>query len=226
MKSLYEQLDYLPEWTIPPVVAMLCIIIGYFLAKVLAGVVLSLFPNNRDTSDQKIKPMAKIIAKFIFWAIWSFFIGLGLTQFPLPNSAMSKWAISNFSLSSLISIITLAVILFLSQDVLTKIGARIKELWIKIPFPNLNGLMQRFVVLFVLAIFVYFGSLAVNNPRNISATLFVLSLGFIFSRVIKEVIGSGLDLLDVEEMVVRKTSEFSMYFVLATFLLTAFEIWT
>ena len=154
------------------------------------------------------------------------FYCLGLTQFPLPNSAMSKWAISNFSLSSLISIITLAVILFLSQDILAKIGARIRELWIKIPFPKLNGLMQRFVVLFVLAIFVYFGSLAVNNPRNISATLFVLSLGFLFSRVIKEVIGSGLDLLDVEEMVVRKTSEFSMYFVLATFLLTAFEIWT
>jgi len=68
--------------------------------------------------------------------------------------------------------------------------------------------------------------MAVSNPRNISATMFVVSLGVLLSRVIKEVVSSSLDIVGVDTVILSKLSQFSMYFVLSTFLLTAFEIWT
>ena len=160
MKSLYEQLDYLPEWAIPPVVAMLCIIIGYFLAKVLAGVVVSLFPNNRDTNDQKIKPRAKIIAKFIFWITWLFFIILGLSQFPLISVQFSEWNFSKPNIESLSIISGLTMLGVLSHSQLIDLTSSLKIKLGVIPKPLIIG----FVIIFFCLLYTS------PSPRDLSTS--------------------------------------------------------
>jgi len=223
VQSLYEHFGFLPDWAIPSVVALVTIIIGYFFSKILAAIFARLF-SIVDKSDERL--LIKKVAKLIFWASWAWFIGLGLSQFPLVVSAISKWTSGISDISSIVIILTLSIALFLSEDVLVRIGSKIKAIWIKIPFPKLDGFFLNCLIILGIAIFVGGGSMAVSNPRNISATMFVVSLGVLLSRVIKEVVSSSLDIVGVDTVILSKPSQFSMYFVLSTFLLTAFEIWT
>lgn len=219
MKSLYEQLDYLPEWAIPPVVAMLCIIIGYFLAKVLAGVVLSLFPNNRDTSDQKIKPMAKIIAKFIFWITWLFFIILGLSQFPLISVQFSEWNFSKPNIQSLSIISGLTMLGVLCHSQLIDLTSSLKIKLGVIPKPLIIGFV---IIFFASFFFIQDGNLL---PR-MSVSIFIINIAFLLGKVIQQAVVSSFEVLGVNEMLLNKISLITMYFVLSTFLLPVFRIWT
>ena len=219
MKSLYEQLDYLPEWAIPPVVAMLCIIIGYFLAKVLAGVVVSLFPNNRDTNDQKIKPRAKINAKFIFWITWLFFIILGLSQFPLISVQFSEWNFSKSNIESLSIISGLTMLGVLCHSQLIDLISSLKIKLGVIPKPLIIGFV---IIFFASFFFIQDGNLL---PR-MSVSIFIINIAFLLGKVIQQAVVSSFEVLGVDEMLLNKTSLITMYFVLSTFLLPVFRMWT
>ena len=80
----------LPAWAVGPLVALAIIVVGYFISKILAGIVAS--GINRTGIGRKAKTtggnIGKSISKAFFWVIWLVFILIGLSHFPLMNDAL------------------------------------------------------------------------------------------------------------------------------------------
>lgn len=218
MQLLYDYLDFLPEWATPPVTALVVIIIGYFFSKIFAAIITSVFQTQDEGLAEGERGFGLKLARFIFWASWSFFIGIGISQFPIARTAIAKWHLSSSNLNSIIGIIPLTLILVLSEKILLQLGLKIKTIWKKIPF-------QKPLIITCILLFAVMASSAVSNPQYLSATIFLLSIGLMWSRTIREFISSGLDIFGADKTTQKGISQFSMYFVISTFLLTAFEIW-
>ena len=84
---------YLPEsihFLIGPAIALLVIIVGYFISKILAGFVAG--GINKTGLGRKAKTtggnIGKSISKAFFWVLWLIFILIGLSQFPLMSEAL------------------------------------------------------------------------------------------------------------------------------------------
>ena len=94
MDSVTDSLGkFLPEtlhFLIGPAVALIVIIVGWAISKVLASVVAS--GINRTGLGRKAKTtggnIGKSISKAVFWVLWLVFILMGLSQFPLVSDAL------------------------------------------------------------------------------------------------------------------------------------------
>ena len=68
-----------------PLIALLVIVIGYFISKIIAGIVAGAI--NRTGLGKKAKTtggnIGKSLSKAVFWVLWLVFILLGLGQFPM-----------------------------------------------------------------------------------------------------------------------------------------------
>ncbi len=73
------------EGAVGPIIALITIIIGYFIAKIIAGLVASAI--NRTGIGKKAKTtggnIGKSLSKAIFWVMWLIFILLGIGQVPI-----------------------------------------------------------------------------------------------------------------------------------------------
>ena len=89
-QSLASLLPEGMQWLVGPLIALLVIIAGYFISKILAGLVAGAI--NRTGLGRKAKTtggnIGKSISKAFFWVLWLIFILLGLSQFPLMNNAL------------------------------------------------------------------------------------------------------------------------------------------
>ncbi len=85
MDQLSQHLSFLPEWAVGPVVALVTIILGYFISKIAAMVVSSAI--NRTGIGRKAQStggnIGKSLSKAVFWVLWLVFILMGLSQFPV-----------------------------------------------------------------------------------------------------------------------------------------------
>lgn len=85
-KFLPESLHFL----IGPAIALIVIIVGYIISKILAGVVAKII--NRTGLGRKAQTtggnIGKSISKAVFWVVWLIFILMGLSQFPLVSEAL------------------------------------------------------------------------------------------------------------------------------------------
>ena len=85
MDQLTQHLSFLPEWAAGPVIAAVTIFVGYFIARILAGIVAG--GINRTGLGKKAKTtggnIGKSLSKAVFWVLWLIFILMGLSQFPL-----------------------------------------------------------------------------------------------------------------------------------------------
>ena len=94
MDAVTESLGtYLPEqlhFLIGPAIALVVIIVGYFISKILASIVAR--GINRTGLGRQAQTtggnIGKSISKAVFWVLWLVFILMGLSQFPLLNEAL------------------------------------------------------------------------------------------------------------------------------------------
>ena len=91
MDQLSQHLSFLPAWAIGPVIALLTIVIGYFISKIAAAVVSG--GTNRTGIGKKAKTtggnIGKSLSKAVFWVLWLIFILMGLSQFPMMNDSLA-----------------------------------------------------------------------------------------------------------------------------------------
>ena len=89
-QQLSQHLSFLPDWAIGPAIAAITIIVGYFIAKILAALVAG--GINRTGIGQKAKVsggnIGKSLSKAVFWVLWLIFILLGLSQFPMISDEL------------------------------------------------------------------------------------------------------------------------------------------
>lgn len=90
MDQLSSHLSFLPEAAVGPVVAILTIIIGFFVAKIAAAVVSGAI--NRTGIGRKAQTtggnIGKSLSKAVFWVLWLVFILMGLSQFPMLSDQL------------------------------------------------------------------------------------------------------------------------------------------
>ena len=143
MDQLSQHLGFLPSWAVGPVIALLTIVIGYFISKIAAALVAG--GINRTGLGRKAKTtggnIGKSLSKAVFWVLWLIFILMGLSQFPLLSNQLGF----------------------------------------------LNGMMEN--------IFGYLPQLAIGG--------FVLAVGILLSRVVKEALTSTLEAAQVDNLVSR-----------------------
>jgi len=143
MDQLSQHLSFLPAWAVGPVIALLTIVIGYFISKIAAALVAG--GINRTGLGRKAKTtggnIGKSLSKAVFWVLWLIFILMGLSQFPLLSNQLGF----------------------------------------------LNGMMEN--------IFSYLPQLAIGG--------FVLAVGILLSRVVKEALTSTLEAAQVDNLVSR-----------------------
>ena len=84
---------FLPEtlhFLIGPAVALIVILVGYIISKILASLVAG--GINRTGLGKKAQTtggnIGKSISKAVFWVLWLVFILMGLSQFPLVSDAL------------------------------------------------------------------------------------------------------------------------------------------
>jgi len=143
MDQLSQHLGFLPSWAVGPVIALVTIVIGYFISKIAAAIVAG--GINRTGIGRKAKTtggnIGKSLAKAVFWVLWLIFILMGLSQFPALSDQLGF----------------------------------------------LNGMMEN--------IFSYLPQLAIGG--------FVLAVGILLSRVVKEALTSTLEVAQVDNLVSR-----------------------
>ena len=143
MEQLSAYLGFLPAWAIGPVIALITIVIGYFVAKIVAAAIAGAI--NRTGLGRKAQTtggnIGKSLSKAVFWVLWLVFILMGLSQFPLLSDQLGF----------------------------------------------LNGMMEN--------IFNYLPQFAIGG--------FVLGVGILLSRVVKEALTSTLEAAQVDNLVNR-----------------------
>ncbi len=79
-----KYLGWLPEWAVGPVIALVTIIIGYFIAKIAQMIVAGAI--NKTGLGRKAQTtggnIGKSLGKAVFWVLWLMFIMMGLSRFP------------------------------------------------------------------------------------------------------------------------------------------------
>ena len=91
MEQLTQHLSFLPAWAVGPVIALLTIVIGYFISKIAAAVVAG--GINRTGIGKKAQTtggnIGKSLSKAVFWVLWLVFILMGLSQFPMISNELT-----------------------------------------------------------------------------------------------------------------------------------------
>ena len=91
MDQISQHLSFLPAWAVGPVIALLTIVIGYFIAKIAAAVVAG--GINRIPIAKKALTtggnIGKSLSKAVFWVLWLIFILMGLSQFPMISNELT-----------------------------------------------------------------------------------------------------------------------------------------
>lgn len=91
MDQISQHLSFLPAWAVGPVIALLTIVIGYFISKIAAAVVAG--GINRIPIAKKALTtggnIGKSLSKAVFWVLWLIFILMGLSQFPMISNELT-----------------------------------------------------------------------------------------------------------------------------------------
>ena len=91
MDQISQHLSFLPTWAVGPVIALLTIVIGYFISKIAAAVVAG--GINRTGIGKKAQTtggnIGKSLSKAVFWVLWLVFILMGLSQFPMISNELT-----------------------------------------------------------------------------------------------------------------------------------------
>ncbi|MCF6219787.1 MAG: mechanosensitive ion channel [Robiginitomaculum sp.] len=84
MEQIENMMGFMPSWAVGPVIALVTIIVGYFIAKI-AGMIVSGGINKTGLGRKAMTTggnIGKSLSKAVFWVLWLFFILMGLSRFP------------------------------------------------------------------------------------------------------------------------------------------------
>ena len=85
MDQLSDHLGFLPPWAVGPIIALLVIVIGYFISKIAAAVVAG--GINRTGIGKKAKTtggnIGKSLSKAVFWVLMAHLHSYG--SFTIPS---------------------------------------------------------------------------------------------------------------------------------------------
>lgn len=91
MDQLSQHLGFLPAWAVGPIIALVTIVVGYFISKIAAAIVAG--GINRTGIGKKAQTtggnIGKSLSKAVFWVLWLVFILLGLGQFPMVSESLA-----------------------------------------------------------------------------------------------------------------------------------------
>ena len=79
-----EMLSFLPDWAVGPIIALITIVIGWFIAKIAAAVIAGVINKTGLGKKAKISGnnIGRSLSSAVFWVVWLVFILMGLGQFP------------------------------------------------------------------------------------------------------------------------------------------------
>ena len=218
MKSIHDIVVLLPDFIQQPVLALNLILIGYFVAKIIAGLLWRLIPSKtRPMSEEYNKePLNKRISKFCFWLIWTPCCFLGVMKL-LPELNPINWTQLNSTedWKTILLLSSLALVLLLSEPFWEQNLHR---------FKNLIEATPRYFTLIPIAaiLIVPFIFPETNFLSKLCRSIVILTLGIGLSKLAKEVVSSGLDVIDIQS---DHLSKFVFCFFMSMFLLVATSIW-
>ena len=229
VKFLYDTFDYLPEVTQQPIIALLVILVGYFLSKIFAALLSAIIPEKEGldapiTQGSVPSRRGRIILS-CFWVSWLVFFIVGFIQLPLLSSAIKLWVIELANLGVQFLIILGGGLLLVMDKTVARLNELIRNFFRYISLPKPNGVV-RFMLRALWIPLVVIGGSALNDPQTVglkvSATLVVLLLGYLLGNVVKVAAASLLGLYATASHLVPK---FFFYCVCVTFFMTAISIW-
>jgi hypothetical protein len=223
MEFIYSLVDFIPHSIRGSVVCLLLIIGGYFLSKIAALLVISLFRALKLVPKSNELLIDNNISRFVFWVCWFGFVILAYSQLPLIASTMPKWP---FSLNALVLIFMAALVLLVCENWMRQAWALVAD---SLNLPKPHGLFkfaERALLYFGCLIFILVGSLTSEQISStgvrVFVTAFVVGLGFLFANIVKStVVGVFNQSPDSEPILAR----FAFHITIAVFLMAASSLW-
>jgi len=223
MDALYDQLGFLPETMQASIVALLIIIIGYFLSKILAAIVSSIIPA-KPTFNEKIAednlPLRTRVVRACFWVSWLIFIVIGLNELPSIDVSLPQPPSSPEEWTHLVLVIFYAYLLLLSEKYFAQIYKAFAEFCSSIPLPRDNPVF-RYIIrnswLPILIIFVVGLASPGTLSHKVTITMVIVLGGWLLGNAIKQAIQSIFQN--------KFLAKFSFYLIIVNALLSAINNW-
>jgi len=226
MRHLYEAIDFLPMMMQPPIVALIVILVGYFLSKVFAAIVHAAIPKNTTEEKSNILPLDVRVTRTCFWGSWLICILIGFNQLPLLSSVMSKWQIGTAKLPMQTMVIAGAILLLTLEKWLVQPLEKFEDLIKSIKRPKIHKAFGYIIIRFSWVFIAVISGFALSSPRTFSlkvaASFLMIVLGFFLGKVVKTTFSSVIGIQDNTHNFLPKIL---FYFVFVTFLVTSLEIW-
>jgi len=223
MDVLYDQISFLPETMQPTIAALLIIIIGYFLSKILAAIVSSIFPARSASKEIETEgnlPLRTRVVMACFWVSWLIFIVIGLNQHPSTDVSLPRPPSSREEWTHLLLVIFYAYVLLLCEKYVAKIYKAFVKFCRSIPLPRDNPVF-RYIVRNSWLPLLIFGGISLASPGTlrykIALTVIILIVGSILGNVVKEAIWSMFQN--------KFLSKLSYYFIFTHVLVAVIGIW-
>jgi len=206
LDSLEPLFSLLPGFLQPTAKAILYVIFGYFIAKVVAALASSIF--NFVMSEG----LAQRTAGLFFWMIWLIFILLGLSAFTLFKSTFLQWHPAHISLIGILPILAVSLPLFFllpkdDGETYPKIEA----------FHNFlqrgKGPTKEFLPRLVYLALFGGGAYALYNPSNILLQVVALAAGLFLAWIVAKCVREIIRVFWDDETAVH---HFAMCLILAT----------
>lgn len=213
-----EKLD--ASFNIQPLIAsLITLVIGYFLSKILTGIISAILPKARPSQgiDVLNSTWRRRTLKACFWFSWLIFIMMAINQIydfktNLPFQNINYYQLSLMGL--------FAYILIISEDWFSKRTNDIIDFSQKIN--PIFRILWRYIWIPLLIIFVIAYALPQTPAHKIAITVFILFAGLLVSKAVKEVLAAALGVSEKLQIFIIK---FLSYFVFTYFLVAAIRLW-
>jgi len=228
MDALYDYISFLPEAIQPIIVASFVIVVGYFLSKIFAAIIVSLIPAkspSEEITNEDAMPLRIHLGRLIFWPSWLTFIVIGTNQVHSILPEFFQYISSPSNLMSMLPAALGACILIISEKYIAQIFKVLSEFYRSIPIHRDNS-VARFIMRFswipLLAVFAVTLASPDTFGYNTTSTLLILLFGWLISTVLKQAVSSIINPLGLKNELIAK---FVSYFVFVHFLVAAAKIW-
>lgn len=226
MEYLYNLLGFLPENIQPPTIALIIIIVGYLISKILAGVIFTFISEEATAQATEALSLRVRLGRTCFWVSWLACILIGLNQLPLLSSALSKLLVNSNGFPMLIAIGTGAILLIISERWFLSLYQKVRNFLQPFPRIKINSNLQSLIIQLSWVFLAVICGFALDAPQTFGlkliATILILLAGFFLSHVVKTAVSSLIGIDDHGSVTLPKTLS---YIVLTAFVITSIEVW-
>jgi hypothetical protein len=215
------------------IAALVIIVVGYFLSKILAAIVSSIVPAKQATKGigaEETLPLNTRMARACFWISWLILIVIALNEVsPIP--AQIRASLRNGDTPSLegfmqLSLMALfAYVILLSEKYIARLFKAFTDFYRSIPLSRENPAVQFIIRFSWLPILIICG-VALASPETlgyrVTVTILTLLFGWLFTTVLRQALSSLFNPIRLQHGLVAK---FFSYFVFVHFIVAAVNLW-